>query len=216
LNNLAEAQSLLEKSLPDVPRETIFSLLRYADLAVDWNHRINLTGAKSLQQFLEEHILDCVAAGDSIPRSELWCDVGTGAGLPGIVWSLLFPGSRFVLVESLQKKIAFLRRCISALQIPNARALHGRFESLREKDFPMEAGETLSCVSRGTASPPALLQMISQSEVRWNRWLVFSSEKTHEEFLTLSKNFGMEISRIQYPKFPSRSEKFNILTEISR
>lgn len=214
--NMNEVGSLLETEIPDVPRGTIDKLLGYVNLCVEWNHHLNMTGAESRQELIEKHLLDCVFAWRSLPENSLWCDVGTGAGLPGLVWAILAPEKNFILVESTQKKAAFLLRAISLLGLLNIRVLTARFESLGPREIPEEKINSLYCVSRGTASPKDLLPLISSSHVLWKKWFAFSSEKTHEEFLTLAPKFGMEVNTVQYPKYPSRLRQIGRLTVLEK
>ncbi len=188
----------METMLSTVPRETAVRIFQYAKLAVDWNLHINLTGAKNLQTFISKHILDCVFAFQALQNEKFWIDVGTGAGLPGIIWALLQPQGEFLLVESIQKKISFLRRAQSLLKIENLEIFPGRLENLSEEFLKKTSSEFPCCVSRGTNSPDELLTLAKNSSFSWKQWIVFCSEKTEREFLTLGKKFGMRVSTISY------------------
>jgi len=187
----------METVLSSVPRETQEKILAYANLVEAWNHHLNLTGAKSAKEFLDSQIADCLAAAPLMPQDLAWIDVGSGAGLPGIPLALLFPQTSFLLVESLQKRVAFLHRAISLLQLKNVEVRAGRFEELSLTSIP-ERFSQAEIVSRGTESPEDLLRMAMESPIPWRQWWVFSSEKTHLEFLRLTKNSGISCSRHDY------------------
>ncbi|MFN3274746.1 MAG: 16S rRNA (guanine(527)-N(7))-methyltransferase RsmG [Paracoccus sp. (in: a-proteobacteria)] len=114
-----------------VSRETIQKLERYAALVERWNQKINLVSAKTLPDFRERHIADCLqlanAVGDLRGR---WVDMGTGAGLPGIVLaiSLAQRGIQFTLLESDRRKCAFLRTVIRELELHNTLIVTERIE----------------------------------------------------------------------------------------
>ncbi len=120
---------------PQVPRETLEKLVLYSQWLMEWNQSINLSGAKTIEELFADQVLDCLAAGLSVPEHEVWIDVGTGAGLPGIVWALLFPQSQFYLVEAKEKKVSFLYRVVSGLKMENVKIINQRFESLKISDF---------------------------------------------------------------------------------
>jgi len=197
--------NLLEKPLPNVPRETYTALLRYTDLVLAWNSKINLTGAKSRQEFIEEHILDCLAAWEVLPEKNSFLDVGTGAGLPGVVWALLAPTTPAVLLDASSKRTAFLQRLRSELELKNTCVLAKRFEGLSEKDLPASV-RTWDLVSRGTATPRDLLQLAHRSLIPWRRWCVFSNEKIHAEYLTQAPPLGVEVGKITYRRFSRQDE----------
>src|SRR4029079_3933080 len=105
-----EDQIPLEIAFTNVPRGTLEKISSYAKLFWDWNHHINLTGEKSFTTFLERQIADCIGAATLLSENETWLDIGTGGGLPALVWALLAPTNHFFLIESLQKKVSFLHR----------------------------------------------------------------------------------------------------------
>jgi 16S rRNA (guanine527-N7)-methyltransferase len=197
--------NLLEKALPNVSRGTCEGLLRYADLVLAWNSKINLTGAKSRQEFIQEHILDCLAAKQAIFDETPCIDVGTGAGLPGVVWAIGSPSTPIVLLDSSLKRTAFIQRVRAELNLENTHILAKRFEGLRGSDLPPSI-RSWDLVSRGTAAPGDLLQLARRSPIPWRRWYVFSNEKTHAEYLTQAPPLGVEVEKIFYSRFSSRDE----------
>jgi len=98
--------------LMSVSRETLDRLVAYVELLTAWNRRINLVGRDTLGDVWRRHILDCAQIYPHIPNSaRSVVDLGTGAGLPGLVLAILgAPGVQ--LVESDTRKAAFLREAI--------------------------------------------------------------------------------------------------------
>ncbi len=196
---------LLEKHLPNVPRGTREGLMRYTDLVFDWNSKINLTGAKSRQEFIEEHIADCASAWQALPGAASYMDVGTGAGLPGIVWALLSPTTTFVLLDASLKRVAFLQRLRLELQLKNTCIVAKRFEAVEAKELPSSIF-TWDLVSRGTAAPRDLLRWAHRSQLPWGRWYVFSNEKIQAEYLTEAPPLGVKVGKISYKRFSKLDE----------
>lgn len=106
-------EDALAGMIPDVSRETYDRLEQYSELVLKWNPTINLISKSSINQIWERHILDSAQIFSCVRSSEKWADLGSGGGFPGIVAAVLAFGSgwttRFTLVESDQRKAAFLR-----------------------------------------------------------------------------------------------------------
>lgn len=95
----------------DVSRETESQLGSYAERLKEWNRRINLLSPADVDTLWSRHIADCAQLMNLAPRGATWLDIGSGAGLPGMVVALLlrdFGGGHVHLVESNRKKAAFL------------------------------------------------------------------------------------------------------------
>jgi len=136
-------------------------------------------------------------------------DIGSGVGVPGLIWAFLCPETLFFLIESQQKRAAFLQRAISKLEIKNTQVLLTRFENLS----PEQIGEsTPLIVSRGTMAPIDLWKLILASPILFKDWLVFSSPKTHQDFIQLAIDSPFEVSNLPYPR-PTQGE--GILTKIT-
>ena len=115
-------------------------LARYAQLLRDWNQRINLVSRRDTGRVLSYHVLDSLAVQRLIPSGARVCDIGTGAGLPGVPLALVRPDLKMLLVESSQKRSQFLRVAVAELGLGNTEVLHERAESLP----PLECDIVLS------------------------------------------------------------------------
>ncbi len=104
----------------------------YQNLLLDWNERINLTGAQSTREIQVRHFTDsltcALVTGDL--NSQSLIDVGSGAGLPGLPLKILFPQMMLVLLESVGKKGAFLQQVISELGLKDVTVISDRAESV--------------------------------------------------------------------------------------
>jgi 16S rRNA (guanine527-N7)-methyltransferase len=104
-----------------VPRETIHRLIRYADLLTEWQGRQNLVSARTLGEVWDRHFADSAQLLSLAPDAELWLDLGSGAGFPGLVIAILQANHarfRMHLVESTAKKCAFLSEVARATEAP--------------------------------------------------------------------------------------------------
>lgn len=110
----------------------------YADAIAEWNQKINLIARTDVENLPKRHILHSLAIAKvmAFKPDTTVVDVGTGGGFPGIPLAILFPDSRFLLIDSIGKKIKVVQDCIERLGLENAAAIQGRVEDLdRQVDF---------------------------------------------------------------------------------
>ncbi len=132
----------------------------YIDVLLKWNARVNLTAVRDPAEIVTRHF------GESFFAARLLCsqpphgrviDLGSGAGFPGIPMAMAMPESRFVLIESQQKKATFLREAIFSLGLKNATVFAGRGE-----DYPDQADlVTMRAVERFDKALPAALELLA-------------------------------------------------------
>ena len=117
-------------------------LLAYLDLIQKWNKVYNLTAVRDAADMLTHHLLDSLAVIEPLHRklgvmgadaSAKLLDVGSGAGLPGVVMAVCCPQLRVHCVDTVAKKAAFLNQVAVALKLDNLHAIHARVENLREQ-----------------------------------------------------------------------------------
>ncbi len=128
-------------------------LLVFLDLLERWNSTYNLTAVRDPWQMLYQHIGDCLAVirplqrqlGTSPNRRIL--DVGSGAGLPGIVISLLCPEWDVVCVDAVGKKSAFIQQASTELSLAKLRAVHARVEDLVADPFDLITSRAFSSLA---------------------------------------------------------------------
>lgn len=104
----------------------------YFQLMSEWNRRINLTSIDE-RDYLTHHLLDSLSIMHDI-QCERVLDMGTGAGLPGVVLAIANPHIEFTLIDARNKKIAFLNAVKSTLSLSNIHPVHSRVEDHRPPD----------------------------------------------------------------------------------
>ncbi|MGB7285958.1 MAG: 16S rRNA (guanine(527)-N(7))-methyltransferase RsmG [Salaquimonas sp.] len=153
-------QNHLNKIYP-VSRETIDRLERYFELLKQWQSKTNLVAPSTLDQFWSRHVADSLQLLTIAPKGRHWTDIGSGGGFPGLVLAIVMAQvaketdepTSVRLVESIQKKCAFLRRVGVETGIP-VEVQAQRIESATKQ---IEAGEIIT--ARALASLPKLLDL---------------------------------------------------------
>lgn len=103
----------------------------FEELLLERATRLGLVARSDLGRLRQRHIEDCLrAAGSVLPTDRLAYDLGSGAGLPGLVLAVAVPACRFVLVESRSTRAGFLELAVARLGLSNAEVSHGRAEDL--------------------------------------------------------------------------------------
>lgn len=161
-----KSQDLLEK----VNKGALANLSEYLLLIKKWNKTRNLVSRKLTDHDLKNHIIDCIALNELISENEI-LDVGTGAGLPGVVIALLNPTKKVKLLDSNSKKISFLNHVKTKLIMKNVTIVHNRLENCdlsREKLIVCRAfsspAELINMVRKKLPKKSTILMMISKNQ----------------------------------------------------
>ncbi len=109
-------KDLVLKNIDDSKRE---KLIQYASLVMDYNKNINITGAKTIEDFFYDHIVDSLLALEIFADYDNIIDIGSGAGLPSIPLAIVYDNKKFTLCESKNKKADFLKLAKDKLELNN-------------------------------------------------------------------------------------------------
>jgi len=129
INTLTSLLKAAGISLSDQQKQ---QLVAYVGLLDKWNKAYNLTSVRDPQQMLVRHILDSIVVAPHLKGSR-FIDVGTGPGLPGIPLAIVMPDAHFTLLDSLGKRVRFLRQVQHELGLTNITPVQSRVEA-----FPAE------------------------------------------------------------------------------
>lgn len=108
-------------------------LEKYYKLLIEWNEKINLTRITDKEDVYLKHYYDSLTLNKVVNLKEVntLCDVGTGAGFPGIVLKIVFPNLKVTLIDSLNKRVNYLNEVIKELKLENIEAIHARGEEYK-------------------------------------------------------------------------------------
>ncbi len=111
--------------------EPNFSKLdQYAQILIQDGVKLGLIGPREVERILDRHILNCAAISELITDGQSIIDIGSGAGLPGIVLAILNPQSKVTLIEPMQRRCDFLTETVKKLDLKNVIILKDRAENI--------------------------------------------------------------------------------------
>ena len=132
--------------------DTLQKFQRYMELILEWNEKVNLTSITEPDEFVKKHYVDSIAicGFSQMKEAQNIIDVGTGAGFPGIPLAILYPDKKFLLMDSLNKKIKIIDEIAQEIGLRNVTCCHGRAEELAQNKKYREQFDL--CVSRAVAN----------------------------------------------------------------
>ncbi len=165
--------------------QIISKLLIYKELLIKWNNSFNLTSVKN-KEIVTHHFLDCLAVIPFIKSSTL-LDVGTGAGLPGIVIAIVNPDIKVSLVDKVGKKINFIKRIIAELEIKNIEPYHDRVELLTSEE------KYDGIISRAFSNMEVFIKSTKHLIKRQGVWYGMKSKKIlDDEMVSINDPWALE------------------------
>ncbi|GHS95089.1 ribosomal RNA small subunit methyltransferase G [Bacteroidia bacterium] len=151
---------IIEKYFPGLTEKQKFQFVSLYDLYTDWNSKINLISRKDIENLYEKHILHSLGIAKAIRFSDhsAVLDIGTGGGFPGIPLAIMFPKVRFLLIDSIGKKIRVAEDIAGRIGLENVECKQERVEDEKQKfDF---------VVSRAVMPLPDLLKAAKKNIVK--------------------------------------------------
>ena len=195
-------QAELEKGLKQLQLELtdaqLGQLLDYLELLQKWNRVYNLTAVRDPQEMLTHHLLDSLAAVRPLQRhveqngARTLLDVGSGGGLPGVVFAICCPELQVSCVDTVGKKAAFIQQAAAGLRLTNLRGIHARVEKLTD---------TYDVVSsRAFATLKDFTDWSEQALTNDGVWLAMKGKEPVVEMAQLSA--GVEVFHVEQLTVP--------------
>jgi 16S rRNA (guanine527-N7)-methyltransferase len=121
----------------------------YADLLATDGVVRGLIGPREAPRLWDRHLLNCAVLGDVVPEGATVCDIGSGAGLPGLVLAIARPDLRLTLVEPLLRRTTFLEEVVETLALPNVEVVRGRADDLHgQRTFDVVTSRAVAPLER--------------------------------------------------------------------
>ena len=184
-------------------------LLAYMALIQRWTKVYNLTAVRNTGEMFTHHLLDCLAvvvplrdgtgaAGQGVLRV---LDVGSGAGLPGVILAMLNPAWQVTCVDAVAKKAAFIRQAAAELGIPNLHGVHGRVEAagtFKTPEFDLITSRAFASIEDFTTLTRSLLAPRGQ-------WAAMKANLSTEEQADIPAD--VEMFHVEQLEVPELNEK---------
>ena len=129
----AKLGSLLAQANIQVSEQQKDQLIELVNLLNKWNKAYNLTSVRDPQEMLVKHILDSLVVSPYL-QGDRFIDVGTGPGLPGLPLAIINPDKQFVLLDSLGKRVSFIRNAVLKLRLTNVTPVLSRVEEYQPEE----------------------------------------------------------------------------------
>lgn len=185
----------------DLSGQQLGQLLDYLQLIAKWNKVYNLTAVRDPQEMLAQHLLDSLAAVPALKRQTLGLparllDVGSGAGLPGVVFAICMPQLRVDCVDTVGKKAAFIQQVAAQLKLGNLRGIHDRVENL--------AGPYDVVSSRAFASLADFTRWSGGALAEQGVWLAMKGKTPDAEMAELPAGVAVfHVEQLAVPELPA-------------
>lgn len=183
----------VQKLKIEVTEEKLDLLDKFYQLLVEWNEKINLTTIVEKNKVYLKHFYDSLTLCKEIDFTKdiNLCDVGSGAGFPGIVIKIFFPNVKITLIDSLQKRVNYLNEVIKELNLKDIKAEHFRME-----DYSKIHEEEFDYITARAVANIGIISEISVRAVKLNGHMVFMKANCDDElniFLATSKKLGLAL-----------------------
>lgn len=189
--------SLLTDALPGLATQQpqqLEQLVQYLELLQRWNKAYNLTAVRDADEMVVRLILDSLSIADYI-AGERVLDVGTGAGLPGLILAVTQPQRQFTLLDSNGKKTRFLEHVVDELKLQNVQVIQTRIERWQ----PPHCFNTI--VTRAFAKTAIILELTQHACCSTGRFLAMKGVYPGQELLEIPKKFTVcAVHHLQVPK----------------
>ena len=185
----------------ELSEQQISQLLAYQEMIGKWTKVYNLTSVRNPAEMMTHHLLDSLSVvpalqrylqGAGLAQGSGLLDVGSGAGLPGVVIAICCPAVNVTCVDTVAKKAAFIKQAALALKLPNLAGLHARVESITE---PFDV-----ICSRAFASLADFTNWSVGALAQQGVWMAMKGRHPADELLNLPKNIAMfHVEQLKVP-----------------
>lgn len=173
----------------DKTRESRFTA--YMEGILRWNEKVNMTAITEHAEFITKHFIDSIICAEvkQIRDADKVIDIGTGGGFPGIPLAIIFPEKKFVLVDSLKKRLNIIEELCAEIGIKNATVIHARAEDIANKSEHREQYDL--CVSRAVANLATLSEYCLPFVRKGGLFLAYKGTDVEAELIDAEKAISL-------------------------
>ena len=192
-----------------VSRETLTSLMKYEELLLEGNKSLNLIGSSTTNYIWHRHFLDSVQAIDFIDKNQkTLVDLGSGAGFPGLVLSIIAKDRKIPIkikiIEKSKRKVIFLKKVVNELKL-NSDVIN---QNVEDDKFSFDDD---TFIARAFKPVPKILELIHNKAQNLKKIIIFLGKNGMSELLQASKNWD-----IKYKQTMSVTNSDSVIIEINK
>lgn len=196
----------------ELTSQQLEKLNQFYELLISWNQKMNLTRIIEKEDVYLKHFYDSLTLSKVIDLKQdlTLCDVGSGAGFPGIVLKICFPNLKITLLDSLQKRVNYLNEIIKELDLKNIEAIHTRAE-----DYAKQNREKFDIVTARAVANLKILSELCIPMVKVNGLFIAMKANIEEEIensTEILKKLDSKIEKIETFYLPIENSIRNIIT----
>jgi 16S rRNA (guanine527-N7)-methyltransferase len=183
----------INKTQLQVSSKQIVQLVEFVNLLHKWNKAYNLTSVRDPKEMVVKHIMDSIIVAPHLTEQQ-YVDVGTGPGLPGIPLAIMHPDKSFILLDSLGKRVRFMKQVAYELKLANIQPVQSRVEDFASQ-VPIDA-----VLSRAFASLKDMLHWCQHLVDSAGTFVALKGQLPQQEIEELPEGFKItEIVRLDIP-----------------
>lgn len=195
----------------ELTSQQLEKLNQFYELLISWNQKMNLTRIIEKEDVYLKHFYDSLTLSKVIDLKQglTLCDVGSGAGFPGIVLKICFPNLKITLLDSLQKRVNYLNEIIKELDLKNIEAIHTRAE-----DYAKQNREKFDIVTARAVANLKILSELCIPMVKVNSLFIAMKANIEEEIensTEILKKLDSKIEKIETFYLPIENSIRNII-----
>ena len=181
MDKIGLLEEILKKLNISIEEDQKLKFDKYCSLLLEKNKVMNLTRITDEEEIITKHLADSLMISKVVEmdKVENLIDVGTGAGFPGIPIKIIWPNIKVTLLDSLDKRVGFLKEVIDELELGNIEAIHERAEDLGQDDNYREQFDL--CVSRAVANLSTLSEYCIPFVKEQGLFVSYKAEDSDEE-----------------------------------
>ena len=202
----------MEKIDINLSKEQLEQFYQYEKMLLEWNEKINLTSITEENEVILKHFVDSATISHYIKKDDKVADIGTGAGFPGVPLKIINSENDLVLIDSLNKRINFLKNVIEELRLKNIKAIHSRAEEIGHNKEYRQKFDIVT--SRAVAKLNVLLEYMLPLTKIGGRCICLKGPNIEEE-VNEAKNaievLGGKIEKIEKLTLPDSDNERSII-----